>query len=91
MSWTDDCPMLKREYIAFLKSKKLYMLAYKDKYGEYCSKFLNEEPNEDIFIESKKQGDYCMAIFKRNFDIEVDYTNINTMKKSLILIDESVY
>lgn len=91
MSWTDDCPMLKKRYIAFLKTDKQYLVVYKDKNGEYLADFLSREPHKDIFLESLKKHDYCMAIFKRNNKTKIDYNNLKSLKNALILIDECEY
>ncbi len=86
-NWTYDCPMLKPVYIAFFKSNKKYLLAYVDKNGEYCGYFTNKEPDEDIFIHSADLGDRGMAIFERDFSKKPDIHDMNSMEKSLKLID----
>ena len=85
VSWTDDCPMLEREFISFIKSNKKFLFVYEDKHGEYFSNQYKYSPRKDIFIKSKKKNYLKAAIFERNFDIKV---NNNSIKASLILIDE---
>ena len=74
-----------------VSSNKHYLFAYKDVNGEYLGDFYDEEPNEDLFVDSANRGDVCGALFERNFNVKVDLDDIRTIEESLVLIDQDEY
>lgn len=89
--WFEDCPMLNPTLLKFAKSNKKYLFVYQNELGEYLGDFFDEEPNEDIFIESHNRGDQCGALFERDFTIKINDEDIENIEKSLILIDQAEY
>ena len=89
--WFEDCPMINPTLKKFIESGKKYLFIYKDKNGEYLGDFYDNEPDENIFIDSYNKGDSCGALFERNFNEIVNIVDTASIEKSLVLIDEDVY
>ena len=89
--WFEDCPMLNPVYVQFAKSNKKYIFVFRDSRGEYMGEFYNEEPSENLFIDSHERGDVCGALFERNFDIVIDENNAESIIRGLILVDQEEY
>ena len=89
--WFEDCPMIFPTLKAFIRSNKKYLFIFKNVNGEYLGEFYDNEPNENLFIDSFNRKDECGALFERNFNVKVDLNDVRSIEESLDLIDQDIY